>query len=566
MNRNLFLLLAGILLSAAAFSQPDTIRKDINIIDKYNPTISDANKIKFFPEIIDSTKTDNTFNYGIKSRPINVNFELEPIKPAKLEGEPLTKLYRSLIKLGYGNYFSPFAEIYYNNLRSKKQSVGAYYNHISSDGKLKTDKGKTYAGYSDNSAGVYLKKFLDKKKTFTGNIDFGRNVFYNYGITPYVTSIDLDKEDMEKRWLMRMDADLKLKNNHADSSHFNFDTGLGFKYTRDNSEYGEKEFGGCGTFSKFYGDELMGLTTDIRIYDYDYKDASGMKGLVIINPWASIVGDEWRIETGLNFTADAYGDSLFYHIYPKVQLQYNVIENFMIPYAGFDGKLQYNNYRSIAYENHFINPGLSVKNTSYPVVLYGGIRGNFTQNLNYNFQASYSVIEDMYFYVNDTIDHAGSSFFSLYKGIQTLNTFSVVYDDVEMFRLHGEVVYKKTDKWNFILRGNYYSYKLSNELYAWHKPDFDASMTVEYNLRDKILLNAEIFSIGNRNARFTLKEEDVTFELDPIIDANLGIEYRYSKILSGFIYINNITSKNYNIWYGYPVQGINFIFGLSYSL
>jgi hypothetical protein len=50
-----------------------------------------------------------------------------------------------------------------------------------------------------------------------------------------------------------------------------------------------------------------------------------------------------------------------------------------------------------------------------------------------------------------------------------------------------------------------------------------------------------------------------------IIDFNLGFEYRYSKILSGFVNINNLTAGRYQNWYNYPNQRFNLMAGITYA-
>ena len=39
------------------------------------------------------------------------------------------------------------------------------------------------------------------------------------------------------------------------------------------------------------------------------------------------------------------------------------------------------------------------------------------------------------------------------------------------------------------------------------------------------------------------------------IDANLGIEYRYSKLLSFWARFNNLAAQNYYLYHNYPSYG-----------
>lgn len=546
------LLIIALILNISLFAQID---KEIIVVKAYKPSISDAYKMNILPTIVDTTRLETVFNYQIYPKSFNVDFQLEPIKPAKLQGEPLSKLYRTYIKVGFGNYYTPLAEIYYNTLRSKKSSMGAYYKHLSSFGKMKIRDEKVYSGFSDNSLGLFGKKFLNNRRTLYSDIDMSRNGYYYYGYSPNTLTVTpADKKDLDKQQLLSLIINTGLKNNYTDSLHLNYKTELSLKHIQDNYKVQENEISLFALGSKFYNSELLGLNSNLTFYNNKIDSIDFNSWILNIKPWAKLVGDKWKINIGAEFTSDIYADSIAYHIYPNVLLQYNVVDNFIIPYIGYNGFLQKNSYRSIIGENQFINPGTYVNNTNHKIVFNGGIRGNFTPELTYNFNAKYSVIENMYFYINNLGNLP--------------NRFTVIYDDMDMLTLTAELDYKKTEKLNFILKGHYYQYTLKNELEAWNKPDYTAHLITNYNLRDKILLNLNLFAIGER---FTKFYEPITFtpqsiKLDMYFDANLGIEYRYSKILSGFLNFNNIANTKYNLWYGYPMQRFNVMFGLTYSL
>ena len=48
-------------------------------------------------------------------------------------------------------------------------------------------------------------------------------------------------------------------------------------------------------------------------------------------------------------------------------------------------------------------------------------------------------------------------------------------------------------------------------------------------------------------------------------DINLGVEYRYTKVLSGFVNISNLTGSRYYRWYNYPNYRFQIMGGVSYS-
>jgi hypothetical protein len=214
--------------------------------------------------------------------------------------------------------------------------------------------------------------------------------------------------------------------------------------------------------------------------------------------------------------------------------------------------LQVNNHRKVAFENAFVVPGLTVRNTNRAMDLYTGVKGSFTRDVSFNIKVSYTIYEDMYFFVNDNAGNIG-------------NQFGVVYDDIELLNYSGEIGADFSDRFRMLARVNLYKYGLKLQQYAWHKPDMDINFSGRYNLGDKILLNADVFYTGNRYA-MPFSTEDDPIELGGIADINLGLEYRYNRILSGFFRLNNLTNAMYYKWNNYPLQGFSVMAGFTYSL
>jgi len=54
--------------------------------------------------------------------------------------------------------------------------------------------------------------------------------------------------------------------------------------------------------------------------------------------------------------------------------------------------------------------------------------------------------------------------------------------------------------------------------------------------------------------------------LNTIIDINLGLEYRYTKLLSFWTKFSNMTSQPYYMWNNYPSYRFRFMLGFTYAL
>jgi outer membrane receptor protein involved in Fe transport len=49
------------------------------------------------------------------------------------------------------------------------------------------------------------------------------------------------------------------------------------------------------------------------------------------------------------------------------------------------------------------------------------------------------------------------------------------------------------------------------------------------------------------------------------IHANLGVYYNYTKNISAYLQLNNLTDSKQDMWRGYREVGFNGLFGLNYS-
>jgi outer membrane receptor for ferrienterochelin and colicin len=103
-------------------------------------------------------------------------------------------------------------------------------------------------------------------------------------------------------------------------------------------------------------------------------------------------------------------------------------------------------------------------------------------------------------------------------------------------------------------------------------PNWDANLMLKYNLRDKIIAGVGINALGKRNLLVTkvhmnpfLNESYIT-ELPAAMLLNISAEYRYTKILSFWAKLSNISFSKYYEWAYFPTQRFMFLVGFTYSL
>jgi hypothetical protein len=547
-----FIIISAFGFKNQAFSQQIGAVQNYTINSIPDPTIKDAVKLNDLPEIKDTTQKIANINYNIFSKILIDKYEVVPINAAKMQNEPLAKLYRSLLKVGIGNYATPYAEFWINSLRSRDDAYGFHFKHFSSSSHLKE---VGYSGFSDNEAELFGKKFY-KKHTLTAEFNYKRNGSHFYG---YDTSLNKLTKDYFKQRYQLFEPIVTVQSHYSDSNKINHFVKLAYYNLSDIYNVSENNIKLNTIFNTYIQKERFFVKFDADYYNHKLPNDTFYNTIAKLNPYFEAHKNKWKADIGLLIVLDVMskiGSGKFY-AYPQLNAQYDVYENMIIPYIGVNGGLQKNSLRSLSSENPFIAPKLNYQNTNTKYHIFGGIKGNLSSKLNYDVKASYQLIDSMYFYVID------------YKDNTTLdNKFNVIYDNTNYFNLSGQIKYQYKEKIHFLAKGNYHLYKPKHLTRAYHKPSFDLTFSAWYNLKSKIILKGDVYIIGDQFALSQVKENNV-YKTQPLLlkglgDINFGVEYRYSKMLSFFVNFNNIANIRYYRWERYPSQRFNLMGGLTF--
>ncbi|MBE9517908.1 MAG: hypothetical protein IMY68_05030 [Bacteroidetes bacterium] len=528
-------------------------QKEVRVVKPYSPTLSGAEKIELLPSMDETIEFDiPSITYELYPKRYESQFRVEPIMAARMVKMPLQRLYKSQLTLGFGNYLTPLAELNINQLRSRNGTFGVHLKHHSMNGKVKLDNDlKAPAGFNENELDVYGSRFL-KNAVFDYGLGASYNSYVHYGVSPELDTI-LDREDAVNPYFMA-EGKLGLHSMHADSFHINYKASLEYHYFTH--EFDQAEHGGKAEINfdkKLRVLDIAGELGGVWLGHYpDWDTLVGNQTIFWFNPSVSKGTSQWRFTAGVNFYGEVNNELFTPHLYPRAMFQFHMVKEIIVPYFGVDGYLETNSYRQLVEENPYIVPSLAVRPTNNKMIGYLGLKGHISDAVSYNLKASYSIIDDAHFYVNDNSN-------------PLMNQFTVVYDDVTLGTLHGELTVQPGDSWKVFLKGNYYSYiTMVNEDQPWNKPEFDISLQARYNMGDKIILNAGIYTIGSRyyeNYNLALEE---TLPLS--FDLNLGMEYRYSKLLSFWVRFNNMTGQSYYLYNQYPSYKFRAMLGFSYAL
>lgn len=536
---------------------------EIQVIAPYEPSISDAFKINMNPRIEDTLQVDIQFDYQINPSQIPVRFDFEPLSPARMRGEPLAKLYKGYVKAGMGNYATPYAEAFYNTLRSNEYAYGARVRHFSSSGDI-DDYG--HSAFSDNKINLYGKRFL-RNHTLHADLNFERNVVHYYGFLPEEFPEDqmnqLSNKDLRQHFNY-ISPRVGIQSNYLDSDKLQHSVDLQYYYLTDRHDALEHNVNIRSSLEKSLGEDPMGFA-EAQVFHMDvlvdyYKNQNELDtahtALFALTPRLASSYKDFNFYVGINTAIQA--DNVSYiKFHPVASAEVNLINNVLFAYTSLTGKMEKHSMFQYSRVNPFINTAnmpLAFMNTKSRI--QGGMRGSISSFASYNVSVSSSNIENYPFFISDF-------------GTDLNNQFAVVYDDVRIFNFRTELFSNIGERVQVRFASDYFEYTTDEQERAWHEPTVKLNLNLRYNIQNKIIFTADAYARNSVYAKIPSATDPAKIESVKIhgfhVDASFGVEYRYTQILSVFLNFNNVQNQPLERWYNYPSQRFNILGGVSYA-
>lgn len=553
----------------------DTIQRDIRqnlnesviISTQFDPVVNEAMKISDNPSIFDTSFAIPDLKYEIMNNVFSTKYNVEEIKAAKVKGEPISMLYNGNIKAGMGTYLTPYFEGLYSETRNKSLLYAIHARHYSSHWSIK-DYAKNH--FADNDINIYGKKiwnkfFVDAKAYYNNSIN------YYYGFNN--DSIKLDNSDFRTSW-----HNLGFKANYE--SLFRNEDALNHKLS-----FGiEDLFGKWGSneltvrldaeaskrFELFDKDkQLLGLELsylhslsnfDVSILNaapYFSKDVIPLlfftnptqtynTGLVSIRPYFDFKVNKFQLHTAVDFVTE-FGQEKDFYIYPTAIIYFPLMPKKIYFEGGLTGNLERISLNTIRIDNPYISPFLSIKTTSN-YKLFAKLSSTFSNKLGINLEAGLQNFNNLHFYELEP--------FAEYN-----NMFNIVYDDAVRYYLKAHLEYNIIKVFSLNLDAEFQSYKMDLLDFAYYKPTFTTSLSLQYIVANKLIFDLIPQFKSGMKAMYLGEEK----KLDPIIDINLSINYKYSDQLSLFVKLNNLAFQRYQEYYNFPSQKFMGMIGASFS-
>lgn len=577
----IYLGLAGSLAFSALQAQTTDDRpyqERVVVVAPYQPVLDVVRKPLLQPEVpADTTHRIDSAVCEIISRPVQTTYPVENIKPAKVAGEPVERLFNQHLKIGFGNHLSPLAEAYVAMGRSQQYGVAASYKHHSAYGKIKDySQFKTDHSYNegDLSGEIYAKKFKVRLE-----LDYRQTKVNAYGIRDglydTISGLLAMDEDFRKiyrdqpvRWFQNMDGRLSITDRATDPNDWRYDAALYYDFGRNNWYGMENIIEADGGFSKRIAqksDYVDRLDIGARVFFGDYlqrphqDDPVDNAYQLRVEPTVSYHYDIFNLDAGLCF--NVFGDNRDgnkFQFHPRVRLDVQAVPDILDLYVGVDGQVKRNTILSISEINPFLHPTDpdDLAFTREKLYVYLGVKSNLTREIDFALTASTHWLGNYmsfdYYYYPYQLSVAGES----YVGY---NDFKPLYTEkVFQFQLKGELNLHWDDRILAHVEAEYNYYNQS----LLYTPAFRGGLMFRYDIGHKFIITSEIAGYTNMKAHDHFGRE-VT--LKGGFDWSAGLEYRFFKRWSAFVNLNNLIAYRYYRWYDYPTYRFNVMVGITFS-
>ncbi len=538
-NKRTFLLsalgLTGMLFSQKAAAQEALKQETIDIISTNQPKLRDAYKLNLTASLPGIDTTRPSMKYEIPALNLNFMYQAMPLKPLALGKDSLSYLQNNFVKLGYGNYKTPYVQAGFGSGRQDMYNYGLYVNYTGSKGKEIPDQ--DYSNLNVLASGTYL---LPKFR-FDGSVGYDRNTVHYYGYGHDTASYK--KKDIEQTF-NQVTASVGLQNRPQNDWAFTFQPKVKFILFNDSYKRTENTFQLNVPIRKQVFEDIFIKVEgvfDLSTYKQDNNRAIN-NNIASIHPAVDIMKPGFVLHAGVNPT---WSNGEFY-LLPDIVNESHLIRKKLILSSGWISYFEKNTYRNLANKNPFLAglPG-EMLNTRVEEK-YTGIKGTLGSHFNYNTKFASVTWYNMPLFVNDSADT---------KKFTTRNEAQL-----RAFQLHGEVGYIEEEKFQARVSFDWYNYnKQETEVQPWHLPAFQGDLFAQYTIAKKLHLNADLFALSG--SYYLLPNKDFG-KTKSAWDLNAGASYDIGKNFGLWVNANNLFNTHYQRYYLYPTYGFNIVGGV----
>ncbi len=532
--------------------------ENINIYGTFNPVVGEAYRLNFKPQDFVPHIKQSTFDIKPAVSALPTNITLKPVKPVTVRIAKRTKLYENYFVAGLGSRISPYLEYFHSSGERNNYKLDFHLFHFSS---FKNINGYLPSPFTSTAASLGVEKYF-RYHSLNINGSYGINTNRYYGFKPqdYQGTVNEDHPDLKQAYNSAQ-LNITLKSRYKNHDKLDHSIKVGSYYYFD--KYGTSEvnanicFDAHKAFSVTDLLDYQQLGTEGNFSFFRNSDSlnNGTNDIYArFMPYFNFKYGFVSFKTGLDFAVQN-PDSLTFHFYPYLHASLNLVPETVSIFAGIDGGLEKNSYKTLTEKNPFLTsiPGRFLW-TNNKINLFAGIKGSVAGRFGFVLKYSFTKFDNRAFF----------DYNSLYIPVPVYkNDFIVDYSSGNSNKFEAGLNYHLDETIKVWINGFFNSFNLDNGDIAYFEPKIRVNSGAEIFINKKIKTYLEFWYVGERQGAVK-NPGTISVTLDPYLDINTGIKYAITENLSVFLDITNLLNKKYMLFTDYPVGGIQVTGGVIY--
>ena len=566
------LITALTLLAFTAFAQHD---EQVTVEGKYRPKVNKVNKLQLHPETPQPSYDFPSSEVNPKETTQKFALDLEKIAPTGYtsKDDKLVTPTQNFIMAGIGTRLSPLFFYKHNSMLTKTLGLGVGIKHNSSWLDM-----KDYApsSYMNNAFDINLNTSKFDGFQVDGGVYYKNDMYHFYGIN--LAENPLTEEQLAvydpKVTYNKVGGHVGLASTETRVGAMSHDAHIDYFYLFDREHSLDLGYM-LGYADNFWGDKEHPQKIGMDLgFQYDYCLGQVNHLFVVDRFWFKAtpffeMGDEfYRLHLGVRLdgaTKDSEDDK-FLTVRPDVNGSLFVLDKKLEFYAGLNGGRSLLRFSDVVADNPFVspdlNPSLCVQNVK--LGFEGGVRTNIAEIVDLHMGVRYRQTDKdpLYVYHIPSSNEVPQGYDPL------LNAFDLVYDETQLVTVMADARVKMRNGLTADIGFAYNNCKPTVEQYAWYRPTTEGKLKMTYSLNDNLAFNTTFLYQGGRYAKvwdgivdwqnFNFKAE----KLKDVFDLSFGADYKVNDQITAFALLDNVACQKYQLYYNYPVTGIQFFAGV----
>lgn len=569
MNR--YILIAALaLLTIPVLAQHD---EQVTVEGKYRPKVNKVSKLQLTPETPQPSYDFPSTEVSPMEAKQKFALDLEKIAPTgyAAKNDKLVNPTKNFLMAGIGTRLSPLFLYKHNSMLTKTLGLGVGIKHNSSWLNI-----KDYApsSFMNNAFDINLTTSKFEGFQIDGGVYYKNDMYHYYGMNMTempepLTEVQIE-EACPRQTYNTIGAHLGMASTTTRVDELSHEAHFDYFYLLDREH--NIDFGYIlGYASNFWGDKSHPQKVGLDLgFQYDYCLGQGSHLFVVdriwfkVNPFFEMSDEFYRLHLGvrLDGTTKYSEEDSFLAVRPDLSGSLFVLDKKLEFYAGLNGGRQMLRFSDVVNDNPFVSPDVNPSLCTQNVKLgfEGGIRTNIAEIVDLHLGVRYRHIDNDAFYSQLPV----IMFFPIPEGfeIPIWNSYDLIYDETQTVSVLANTRVKLRNSLTADLGFAYNSSEPTNEEYAWYRPTTEGKLKLTYDLNDKLSFNSAFLYQGGRYAKLFGEDGSCAKKLKDVFDLSLGADYKVNEQITAFALLDNVAHQKYELYYNYPVTGIQFFAGV----